>query len=127
MVNVADGYRNYLIPGVWLPATEGGLRQVKTSRPPRSAREREAEEAAKLVEVLNGERVEVWPSVVRGPAIWLGDFADIAAPSRSSMGGRSTSGRWSCRTDQEIGSHEVTIKVYPGMTAVITVEVKEAK
>ena len=26
-----------------------------------------------------------------------------------------------------VGSHQVTIRVYPGMTAVVTVEVKEAK
>ena len=131
VVNVADGYaRNYLIPrGLAVPATEGGLRQVKTRQAAeKQRREREAEEAAKLVEVLNGERVEVLAKCGEGAAIWLGDFRDIAAAIKKQHGWEIDKRKVELpNRSKEIGSHEVTIKVYPGMTAVITVEVKEAK
>ena len=132
VVNVADGYaRNYLIPrGLAVPATEGGLRQVKSRQAAeKQRREREAEEAAKLVEVLNGERVEVLAKCGEGGRLFGSvTSADIAAAIKKQHG-REIDKRKVELTEpiKEIGSHEVTIKVYPGMTAVITVEVKEAK
>ena len=130
VVNVADGYaRNYLIPGFW-PCRRrkaGCVSENEAGSPNSSAGE--GGRRAKLVELLDGgEGLRSWPSVVKGAwLVWSVTSADIAAPSRISkteIDKRKVELKLPIKT---VGSHQVTIRVYPGMTAVVTVEVKEAK
>ncbi|NLN17076.1 MAG: 50S ribosomal protein L9 [Firmicutes bacterium] len=132
VVNVADGYaRNYLIPrGLAVPATEGGLRQVKTRQAAeQQRREKEAEEAAKLVELLDGGKVEVLAKCGEGGRLFGSvTSADIAAAIKDQYKTEIDKRKVELAEPiKTVGSHQVTIRVYPGMTAVVTVEVKEAK
>lgn len=132
VVDVADGYaRNYLFPrGLAVPATEGKLRQVKTRQAAEEQRrEREAEEAAKLVELLDGGRVEVLAKCGEGGRLFGSvTSGDIAAAIKKQYKREVDRRKLELAEPiKAIGPHEVTIRVYPGMTAAITVEVKEAK
>lgn len=131
VVEVAGGYgRNYLIPrGFAMRWTRGAEKQIELIKRARSVREvRSLDDAQRL----SGELAELHVQLrtrVGGTGRLFGSVsaADIAAAVRDAGGPELDRRRIEIRTPiKTIGSHQVTVRLHPEVTATLDVEVVAA-
>jgi large subunit ribosomal protein L9 len=128
VVEVAGGYgRNYLVPrGLAMRWTRGAEKQVDLIKRARAARDiRGAEDARAAAGALAGLTVRL-QTRAGGTGRLFGSVgpADIAEAVRAAGGPSLDKRRIEIRTPiKTIGSHQVTVRLHPEVTATLDVEV----
>jgi large subunit ribosomal protein L9 len=131
VVEVAGGYgRNYLIPrGFAMRWTRGAEKQIGLIKRARSVREiRSLDDAQRMSGELGGLSVQL-RTRAGGTGRLFGSVtaADIAAAVRDAGGPELDRRRIEIRTPiKTIGSHQVTVRLHPEVTATLDVEVAAA-
>jgi large subunit ribosomal protein L9 len=128
IVEVKDGYaRNYLVPqGLGIRWTKGGEKQVATIRRAREVREiRDLGEARDVASALGSLAVKLSARAGEGGRLFGSVHAsEIVDAVRSAGGPKLDRRRIEIATPiKTVGSHQVTVKLHPEVTAEINVEV----
>ena len=131
IVEVKDGYgRNYLLPqGLAMPWTKGGERQVATIRRARDVRNvRDLGHATEVKARLEGLTVSLATRAGAGGRLFGSVTAADVADAVKQAGGPEIDRR---RIEllgpiKTTGTHTVTVKVHPEVTATVTVDVVPA-
>jgi len=128
VVTVKDGYaRNYLVPkGLAMMATKGALRQAEMMRRAREETEAKArEEAQARVAALEVSPVYISARAGEGEKLFGSvTSSDVARGIEEQLG--HALDRRDVHLEEPIrslGSHSVTVHLYEGVTATVTVEV----
>jgi large subunit ribosomal protein L9 len=131
LVDVADGFaRNYLVPrGFALVASPGIQKQagaMKRSRDAKDRRDREVAEA--LASQLSGRSVTVDARAGEGGRLFGSvTTSDIADAVQSQLGVEIDRRRIALDEPlKELGSAELSVRLHPDVTAMLTVEVTAA-
>jgi len=128
---VADGYaRNFLIPrGLAVAATAGALKQVAVGQAVAARRANEEEQAAQALK----QRLEAEPIVLESKAGSTGRLygsittTDVATAIKNQLGAELDRRELEITEPvRQIGQHRVTARLYKGVTATLTVEVRAA-
>lgn len=130
IVKVSDGFaRNRLIPqGLAIEATEGNLKAAKREAAARSERQAEERAAAdELAKALEAKTVTIRTKVGEGGRLFGSITSmDIAEAIQEQTGLDIDKKKIILEKPiKEIGRTEINIKVYPEVTAKMTVEVSE--
>ena len=131
VVEVRDGYgRNYLLPqGLPIPWTKGGEKQVATIKRARDVREiRDLGSAREVRDRLEGLVITLPTRAGAGGRLFGSvTAADVANAVRQAGGPELDRRRIELPGHiKTIGSHTVTVKVHPEVTATLTVDVVPA-
>ena len=131
VVEVRDGYgRNYLLPqGLAIPWTKGGEKQVATIKRARDVREiRDLGSAREVRDRLEGLVITLPTRAGAGGRLFGSvTAADVANAVRQAGGPELDRRRIELPGHiKTIGSHTVTVKVHPEVTATLTVDVVPA-
>ena len=129
VVEVRDGYgRNYLLPqGKAIAATRGTEKQIATIKRAQLAREiRGAEHAKEVKAALEALTISITARATGDGAKLFGSItnADVAAAIKAAGG--PVVDRRTIETGghiKTVGSHPVSVKLHPGVTAQLTVQV----
>jgi large subunit ribosomal protein L9 len=132
LVKVNDGYaRNFLLPkGLAVEATAGEKRQLKTEQEAMARRkEREEKEASKQFKKIDGATITLTAKSGEGGRL----FGSVTAADVT----EALNKQFKLKVDRRkvelgesiktIGTHGAVVRLYPGMAARITVEVKDGK
>ncbi len=131
VVEVKDGYgRNYLLPqGLAIPWTKGGEKQVATIKRARDVREiRDLSHAREVRDRLEGLTITLPTRAGAGGRLFGSVTATDVASAVKRAGGPELDRR---RIElpghiKTTGTHTVTVKVHPEVTAMLTVDVVPA-
>ena len=131
VVEVASGYgRNYLIPrGFAMRWTRGAEKQIDLIKRARSVREiRSLDDAQRLSGELSGLEVRLQTRAGESGRLFGSvTAADIVTAVREAGGPELDRRRIEVRTPiKTIGSHQVTVRLHPEVTATLDVEVVAA-
>jgi len=131
VVEVASGYgRNYLIPrGFAMRWTRGAEKQIDLIKRARSVREiRSLDDAQRLSGELSGLEVRLQTRAGESGRLFGSvTAADIVTAVRSAGGPELDRRRIEVRAPiKTIGSHQVTVRLHPEVTATLDVEVVAA-
>ena len=131
VVEVASGYgRNYLIPrGFAMRWTRGAEKQIDLIKRARSVREiRSLDDAQRLSGELSGLEVRLQTRAGESGRLFGSvTAADIVTAVRKAGGPELDRRRIEVRTPiKTIGSHQVTVRLHPEVTATLDVEVVAA-
>jgi large subunit ribosomal protein L9 len=131
IVEVKDGYgRNYLVPrGLAIQATRGAERQIAQIRRAREVREvRDLGHARELAAQLGALSVEL-PTRVGQSGRLFGSVSagDVAAAVKAAGGPQLDKRRIELSGPiKTVGSHRVSVKLHPDVTATLSVEIVPA-
>lgn len=129
IVEVRDGYgRNFLLPqGKAIAATKGAEKQVATIKRAQLAREiRGTEHANEVKQALEKTAVVITARTTADGTRLFGSITAIDVAEAIRSAGGPTVDRRTIDTGghiKTIGSHPVSVKLHPGVTAQLTVEV----
>jgi large subunit ribosomal protein L9 len=129
IVEVKDGYgRNFLLPqGKAVAATKGAEKQVATIKRAQQAREiRGTEHASEVKTSLEQLPVKITARTTGDGTRLFGSITAIDVAAAVKAAGGPTLDKRVIDTGGQIktiGSHSVTVKLHPGVTAKLTVEV----
>lgn len=131
VVEVAGGYgRNYLVPrGLAMKWTRGGEKQIQLIRRARSARDiRSMDEAREVAGRLGSLQVRLQTRAgASGRLFGSVTPADIADAVRAAGGPELDRRRIEVATPiKTVGSHKVSVRLHPEVSAEVTVEVAGA-
>ena len=132
VVEVKDGYgRNYLLPrGLAIKASKGAEKQVQTIRRAQDARRvRDLDHAKEIKGVLEGLKVTLKAKAAPGSGKLFGSVtsADVVQAVRSAGG--PALDKWVVEVPghiKAVGSHEVTVRLHPDVTAAFKLTVAPA-
>jgi large subunit ribosomal protein L9 len=129
VVEVRDGYgRNFLLPqGKAIAATKGAEKQVATIKRAQLAREiRGTEHANEVKQALERLNVAIKARTTADGAKLFGSITAIDVAAAIKAAGGPVLDRRTIETGghiKTVGSHPVSVKVHPGVTAELTVQV----
>lgn len=130
VINVADGYaRNYLIPrGIAVEATAGALKAINEHKDAiLKKKDREGDDARALADRINGMEVSVSAKVGESGRLFGSVTAMDVAEAISKEARADIDKRKIDVTEaiKSVGAHTVTLRLHPGVTAEVTVNVIE--
>jgi len=129
VVEVRDGYgRNFLLPqGKAIAATKGAEKQVATIKRAQLAREiRGTEHANEVKQALERMNVAIKARTTADGAKLFGSITAIDVAAAIKAAGGPVLDRRTIETGghiKTVGSHPVSVKLHPGVTAELTVQV----
>jgi len=129
VVEVRDGYgRNFLLPqGKAIAATKGAEKQVATIKRAQLAREiRGTEHANEVKQALERLNVAIKARTTADGAKLFGSITAIDVAAAIKAAGGPVLDRRTIETGghiKTVGSHAVSVKLHPGVTAELTVQV----
>ena len=129
VVEVRDGYgRNFLLPqGKAIAATKGAEKQVATIKRAQVAREiRGTEHANEVKQALERLNVAIKARTTADGAKLFGSITAIDVAAAIKAAGGPVLDRRTIETGghiKTVGSHPVSVKLHPGVTAELTVQV----
>ena len=129
VVEVRDGYgRNFLLPqGKAIAATKGAEKQVATIKRAQLAREiRGTEHANEVKQALERLNVAIKARTTADGAKLFGSITAIDVAAAIKAAGGPVLDRRTIETGghiKSVGSHPVSVKLHPGVTAELTVQV----
>ena len=129
VVEVRDGYgRNFLLPqGKAIAATKGAEKQVATIKRAQLAREiRGTEHANEVKQALERLNVAIKARTTADGAKLFGSITAIDVAAAIKAAGGPVLDRRTIETGghiKTVGSHPVSVKLHPGVTAQLTVQV----
>ena len=129
VVEVRDGYgRNFLLPqGKAIAATKGAEKQVATIKRAQLAREiRGTEHANEVKQALERLNVAIKARTTADGAKLFGSITAIDVAAAIKAAGGPVLDRRTIETGghiKTVGSHPVSVKLHPGVTADLTVQV----
>jgi large subunit ribosomal protein L9 len=129
VVEVRDGYgRNFLLPqGKAIAATKGAEKQVATIKRAQLAREiRGTEHANEVKQALEKLNVAIKARTTADGAKLFGSITAIDVAAAIKAAGGPVLDRRTIETGghiKTVGSHPVSVKLHPGVTAELTVQV----
>ena len=129
VVEVRDGYgRNFLLPqGKAIAATKGAEKQVATIKRAQLAREiRGTEHANEVKQALERLTVAIKARTTSDGAKLFGSITAIDVAAAIKAAGGPVLDRRTIETGghiKTVGSHPVSVKLHPGVTAQLTVQV----
>jgi large subunit ribosomal protein L9 len=129
VVEVRDGYgRNFLLPqGKAIAATKGAEKQVATIKRAQLAREiRGTEHANEVKQALERLNVAIKARTTADGAKLFGSITAIDVAAAIKAAGGPVLDRRTIETGghiKTVGSHPVSVKLHPGVTAELTVQV----
>ena len=129
VVEVRDGYgRNFLLPqGKAIAATKGAEKQVATIKRAQLAREiRGTEHANEVKQALERLNVAIKARTTADGAKLFGSITAIDVAAAIKAAGGPVVDRRTIETGghiKTIGSHPVSVKLHPGVTAQLTVQI----
>ncbi len=128
VVEVKAGYgRNYLMPrSLAMPWTRGSEQQIEMIKRARAAREiRSLDDAREAASRLSGLSVRLQTRAGQGGRLFGSvSTADIAAAVKSAGGPELDRRKIEVRNPiKTIGSHQVSVRLHPEVTAVLDIEV----
>jgi large subunit ribosomal protein L9 len=131
VVEVRDGYgRNYLVPrGLAMVATRGAEKQISSIRRAREVREvRDLGQARQIAAQLGGLAVQLPVRAGQGGRLFGSvSAADVVEAVRVAGGPQLDRRRVELGGPiKTVGSHRVSVRVHPDVTATLTVEVVPA-
>lgn len=131
VVEVKAGYgRNYLVPrSLAMPWTRGSEQQIEMIKRARAAREiRSLDDAAEAASRLAGLKVRLRTRAGQGGRLFGSvSPADIAAAVRNAGGPDLDRRKIEVRNPiKTIGSHQVSVRLHPEVTATLDIEVTAA-
>jgi len=132
IVNVKDGFaNNYLIPrGLALPATEGNIRHIQEIlKQKRRKLEREKAKAKEIAEKINGLLIEIAKPVgVTGKLYGAVTVSEIADKIKELADVEVDRKKIMLKSPiKNVGRYNITVKLHPEVSAVITVDVKPSE
>jgi len=129
VIEVRDGYgRNFLLPqGKAIAATKGAEKQVATIKRAQLAREiRGTEHANEVKQALERLNVAIKARTTADGAKLFGSITAIDVAAAIKAAGGPVLDRRTIETGghiKTVGSHPVSVKLHPGVTAELTVQV----